>query len=297
MVRVGPSLLLNRGNTAWLYSNGVTGSPRDLGRSDGVFPGPNRNQAWVWSQPCRPPTGCANYNAAQMGSVHLVDRSGTHIGPPVQLPGGAGWYPTGIASTAGIVLSELPAYGDHRGTEELWNPLTDRVVRVFPRAFVIGAASDLVVSESPRYCGSELAPCSVRVANLATGSDRKVVLPKGVVVDGGAAISPNLRTIALTAALSETRHAPSRVPYPEVIVLIHTHTGHATVLPGSQQMTNPSWGPMSLTWSTNGWLFSDTVGTSLVRAWHPGQRGASVLPRVRLPKFQLVNEDPSLIAM
>jgi hypothetical protein len=62
-------------------------------------------------------------------------------------------------------------------------------------------------------------------------------------------------------------------------------------------MTNPNWGPMSLTWSTNGWLFSDTVGTSVVHAWQPGETRAWVLPRVKLPKLQLVNEDPALIAL
>jgi hypothetical protein len=120
-----------------------------------------------------------------------------------------------------------------------------------------------------------------------------VRLPEGIAVDGDAAISPDRRTIALTAALSRT----VRTPYPEAIVLINVRTGDATILHGSQQTTNPNWGPMSLTWSTNGWLFSDTVGTSIVHAWQPGETRAWVLPRVMLPKVQLVNEDPVLIAL
>lgn len=111
MVHVGGSLLLNRGNTAWLYPNGVAGSPRSLGPSDGVFWGPTRNEAWIWSQPCQPAFGCADYrDGPRMGSIRLVDGSGATIVSPVQLPGG--WYPTGVAGHAGIVLREVPAYGN-----------------------------------------------------------------------------------------------------------------------------------------------------------------------------------------
>ena len=63
MVTVGHSLLLNRGDTAWLYSGSINTKPVDLGPSDGVFRGPNSNEAWVWTQPCAPILGCTNYNA------------------------------------------------------------------------------------------------------------------------------------------------------------------------------------------------------------------------------------------
>lgn len=287
MVRVGSSLLLNRGNTAWLYSSGISGAPTELGRSDGVFRGPNRGEAWIWSQPCLPPYGCSNYNAVQMGSLQLIDSSGTGIGSPVQLPGGAGWYPTGQANDAGIILSSQPAYGNR---EELWVPLTNRVVRVFSNASVIGAAGNLVVSDSGRYCSIG---CSVQVTDVKTGTEKSVLLPRGLDVTGDAAISPSGETIALTAALRR----PARTPYPEAIALVDVRSGTATLLPGSQQTTNPNWGPMSLTWSTNGWLFADTVGSSVVHVWQPGESRAWVLPKVALPRVQLVNEDPSLIAL
>jgi len=55
---------------------------------------------------------------------------------------------------------------------------------------------------------------------------------------------------------------------------------------------------MSLIWSTNGWLFSSTVGKTTVEAWRPGASQARVLPKLRLPEVtHLVNEDPSLIAL
>ena len=100
MVTVGRSFLLNRGNTAWLYSPSTNSKPVDLGPSDGVLRGPNSNEAWVWTQPCAPILGCTNYDAAQMGSVHLVDGSGRQIGASVALPGVDGWYPTGLAEMA-----------------------------------------------------------------------------------------------------------------------------------------------------------------------------------------------------
>jgi hypothetical protein len=288
MVRVGGSLLLNRGNTAWLYPNGVTGSPRNLGPSDGVFQGPTRNEAWIWSRPCQQTTGCVGDNPPQTESVQLFDSSGTKAGFPVPLPGRAGWGPTGLATDAGIVLSERPAYGD---AEEIWNPLTNHVERTFTNANLIGAAGDLVVSQSRHYCSGEFNACSVRITNLSAGTERTVHLPRGVSVSG-ATISPNHRTIALAAWLSRTVQSPD----PKVIALIDVRTGAATVLPGSKQATDPNGGPMNLTWSTNGWLFADTVGSSVVRAWRPGASRARVLPSVRLPKVQLVNEDPSLIA-
>ena len=223
MVRVGNSLLLNRGNTAWLYSNGVSGSPTDLGPSDGVFQGPSRNEAWVWSRPCQQTIGCAYDNAALTGNVQLINSSGTKVGSPVQLPGRAGWTPTGFATDAGIVLSGRPAYGNG---EEIWNPLTNHVERTLPNAYVIGAAGDLVVSQSRHYCGGEFTECSVRMTNLSGGTERTVRLPRGVSV-GGAAVSPNHRTIALAAWLSRTAQRPD----PKVIALIDVRTGAATMLP------------------------------------------------------------------
>ena len=308
MAHVGSTLLLERGDTAWLYPDGVTGSPTDLGPSDGVFPGPSRNEAWIWSQPCQPTFGCTNYNAPQMGSVRLVDGSGQTIGSPVQLPGGAGWYPTGLAGDTGIVLRELPAYG-HGNIEEIWNPLTNRVVEVLSRESVIGAADNLFVAESNRYCGGEVTACSMRLTDLKAGTDKTMFLPKGVAVVGGAVFSPDHHTLALAVAVRPGR-TRSRAPHREAIALIDVRTGNTTILQGSRQSTNSLY-TMSLAWSTNGWLlfsdtvessvvysgFSDTIGSSVVRVWHQGERGAWVLPTVRLPKAQFGNEDPSLIAL
>ena len=292
MVTVGHSLLLNRGNTAWLYSGTINGKPVDLGASDGVFRGPNSNEAWVWTQPCAPILGCTNYNAPQMGSVHLVDGSGRQIGAAVALPGVDGWYPTGDAGHDGIVLQQLPPYGNHDNQQEIWNPLTDRVVHVFANANILGAGGSSVVWETAKpYCRTN---CSVHVLNTANGSERTVRLPPGIAgAFADVAISPDGRTIAATVAL----RYESLIPDPQAVLLIGPRSRVAKLLTGSKQLTYPNLGPMSLTWSTNGWLFSSVVGKTTVEAWRPGESQARVLPKVKLPKFRLVNEDPSLIAL
>jgi hypothetical protein len=291
MVTVGRSFLLNRGNTAWLYSGSTNWKSVDLGPSDGVFRGPNSNEAWVWTQPCAPILGCTNYNAPQMGSVHLVDGSGRQMGAAVALPGVDGWYPTGVAGKAGIVLQQLPPYGNHSNQQEIWNPLTDRVVRVFANAYVLGTGGNSVVWETAEpYCRVN---CPLHVLNALNGSERTVQLPSGVTATGDVAISPDSRTIAVTVALGYA----SRIPDPQAVLLIGPRTQVAKMLTGSERLTNPNLGPMSLTWSTNGWLFSSTVGKTTVEAWRPGASQARVLPKLRLPRFTLVNEDPSLIAL
>ena len=292
LVPVGRSFLLNRGDHVWLYRGRTNGAPLDLGHSDGVFRGPNSNEAWVWTQPCAPILGCTNYDAPQMGSVHLVDGSGRQIGAAVALPGVDGWNPTGVVGSAGMVLQQLPPYGNHRNEQEIWNPLTDRVVHVFANGFVLAAGDNSVVWEKAApYCWTN---CSLHVLNVQNGSERTVRLPSGVTATGDTAISPDGRTIAVMGALGAT----SRVPYPQAILLIGTDTRVARVLAGSEQPTNPNFGPRALAWSTNGWLFSSTIGKTTVEAWHSGESQARVLPKLRLPKItQLINEDPSLMAL
>jgi hypothetical protein len=136
--------------------------------------------------------------------------------------------------------------------------------------------------------------CPLHVLDTLNGSERTVQLPSGVTAAGDVAISPDSRTIAVTVALSYA----SLIPDPQGVLLIGLRTRVAKVLTGSKRLTNPSLGPMSLTWSTNGWLFSFTVGKTTVEAWRPGESQARMLPKLRLPKFtHLVNEDPSLLAL
>ena len=179
----------------------------------------------------------------------------------------------------------------HGNEEEVWNPLTDQVVHRFWNAAVIGAGGNVIVWASTRHCSSG---CSVHVLNVKSGSDRTVVLPLGVTTTGDAAISPDGSTVAMAGALSGT----SRTPFPEAVFSIGPHARIAVALPGSEEPTDPNLGPMALTWSPSGWLFSFTVGTTSVHVWRPGEPRAQVLPELRLPRVgQLVNEDPALIAL
>ena len=87
-------------------------------------------------------------------------------------------------------------------------------------------------------------------------------------------------------------------PTPKRSSCSHPNTLVAKMLTGSRQLTYPNLGPTFLTWSTNGWLFSSTVGLAESGGLRcPGESQARVLPKLRLPKFTLVNEDPSLIAL
>ena len=144
-----------------------------------------------------------------------VDRQrGQEDRRPRALPGDAGWYPTGLAGTAGIVLSQLPTYGNHGNDEEIWNPLTNHVVRVFHNAFVIGAnGNQFVWQVAARTAPPDvLCTCSMSEPGL---SERCGSLA-GATATGDAAISPDGSTIAITAALGRT----SRIPNPQAVLSI-----------------------------------------------------------------------------
>ena len=184
----------------------------------------------------------------------------------------------GSRGDGGIVLSQLPPYGDHNDQQEIWNPLTDRVIHVFANADVLGASGNTVVWEvAAPYCR---AGCSIHVLNATDGSERTVRLPSGVTATGDVAVSPDGGTIAVAADLGATSH----VPYPQAVLLIGAHARVAGRLAGSEQRTNPDFGPRALAWSTNGWLFSSTIGKTTVEAWHPGESRARVLAQAAAPQ-------------
>ena len=133
MVRIGGSLLLNRGNTAWLYRPGLHGPPVNLGPSLRVIPGPTANDAWIWSDPCGATVGCGD-NGLQQGELRLVDSSGNEVGSPISLPGDATWFPTGDVVNAGLVLAIASIGPD---AEEIWNPITNHVVRILHGAYAV----------------------------------------------------------------------------------------------------------------------------------------------------------------
>jgi hypothetical protein len=81
MIRIGDSLLLNRGDRAWLYRDDLRGAPVDLGPSLRIIPGPSNHEVWLWWDPfavapAQGP-GCSSAeNSYGQGDIQLVDLSG-----------------------------------------------------------------------------------------------------------------------------------------------------------------------------------------------------------------------------
>ena len=291
MVSIGHSLVLNRGDTAWLYRGSIIRQPSDLGPSDGVFRGPNSDEAWVWSQPCDPIIGCTNYNAPQMGSVHLIDSSGRQIGAAVALPGDVGgthrsrWKCGHGALSTSVLRRSRQSTGDLESLDRSSRPCVYQCGHLGRRWQHSRLGAGRTLLQYP-LLGARTQRADRVSANGATSSG----------------CHRNWRCRDRSRWFHDCHHRGSRwllsCSLPPGNPLDRHPSRVATVLAGSEQLTNPNLGPMGLTWSTNGWLFSSTVGVTTVHAWRPGQSQARVLPNLRLPKVTyLVNEDPSLIAL
>jgi len=294
MVRIGGSFLLNRGNTAWLYRPGLHSPPVDLGPSLRVIPGPTANEAWIWSDRCATTVGCTSPdNGRQQGEVRLVDGSGDQVGSPILLPGDAAWFPTGDVVNSGIVLANV--YADPQA-DEIWNPMTNHVVRMLPGADVIAATGDVVAWNTGRAC---LPHCTVQFTDVRTGMMQTIHLPLGVIGTDEGAFSPNGSTLALPVGIGGAWPGS----YPDAVVLILLRTQAVNLLPGTEhQALGPTYGPQVVFWSSRGWLFVAVAGGTHVLSWRPGDQRATVLSKVRLPPLslnppQFQTEYPTLIAM
>jgi len=292
MVKIGDSLLLNRGNTAWLYRPSLDGPPVDLGPSLRVIPGPTADEAWIWSDPCAAVVGCSSPdNGRQQGEVRLVDTSGNQIGSPIPLPADAAWFPTGQVVNAGLVMANV--YADPNA-DEIWNPISDRVIRVLPEANVLAAGGNLVAWTTGMAC---LPHCTVRLTNVQTGIEQTFQLPAGATLTGGGAFSPDGFALALPVGIG----GPWPEMHPTSVALVDLRAQEVRLLAGAEQRLEPNYGPVNVTWSSNGWLFAAAIGSTHVLAWRTGNHSAGVLPTARLPSFknslQSQNDLPTLIAM
>ena len=290
MVRIGDSLLLNRDNTAWLYRSNLHGKPVDLGPSQRIMPGPTANEVWLWSSTCVEAAGCSRDPNRFQGDVRLVDFSGHQIGLPIPLPAGVpGWFPTGDVVDGALVLANV--YGPVDG-ERVWDPASNRFVLNFPDGGVIGAQGDLVAWTTNPSC---LPKCTVHLTNAWTGVERDLALPTGA-VGAGAAFSPDGAILAVQIALS----AGGSGRHPTAVALFNLRTWAVSVLPGSEQKAS-NWGVFTAGWSRTGWLFFTAFGDTRVRAWHPGDSRAVVLPKARIPPFPPPGAEgqqlPTLIAL
>jgi hypothetical protein len=290
MVNVGTSLVLSRGNHAWLYQSDLLRPPVDLGPSLRVIPGPTADEIWIWSNRCLEGLGCSYSDTEpENGMVQLFDSSGRPIGPPIAVPVDAHWFPTGQVVDSGIILET--ANGPGRGGAQIWNPILNHVVGTVPDR-VIAAQGDVIASAGGTVCPQ----CVIQVMNLRTGQNRSVRLPDGTSVLGPASISPDGSTLALAV----TGAAHGSPPVVDVVV-VGLNSGATRELPGSDLGTSSIASGPSLTWSDTGWLFAAGAGRSRIVAWRPGDRTAVVLPSATLPpvrldppQFQV--EYPSMIA-
>ncbi len=291
MVRIRHSLVLNRGDTAWLYGPDLHGPPVDLGPSLRVMPGPSADEAWIWSDPCGADAGCPNGGKAlQQGDLRLVDTSGNQIGPPIALPADATWFPTGDVVSAGLVLAVASIGPD---SEEVWNPLTDHVVRILPGADVLASRGNLVAWTTGKAC---LPQCAVHFTDVQTGMARTLRLPSEATGTGHGAFSPDGSTFALPVGIGGRPGV-----HPAAVAVMDLRTQVVRLLPGTEQAPGPSRAPQIAFWSSTGWLFVAEVGSTHVLSWRPGDQGATVLSKVRLPSIalnppQFQSEYPNLFA-
>ncbi len=291
MTKVGRSLILNRGDIAWLYRPSLPGNPLDLGPSLRVIPGPVTSQVWIWSNPCAE-SGCSNAaENASNGAVRLVDSAGRQIGSPVPLPVDTNWFPTGQSLSAGLVLTV--AYGPGPpGRSEIWQPTTNRVVHTLPSE-PLAAHGDWIATESAKSCPPN---CSIQITDIRSGQVEVMPLPRRTYVSGGA-VSPDGTRLALVGTLNGSQRQQ-----PSAVIVVDLATRTSQVLRNSNAALRSAYGAPPMSWSSAGWLFATRIGGSDVLAWRPGLLGMAVLPKVKLPVLhldppQFQTEDPTMLAL
>ena len=314
MVAARGSLLLNRGERAWLYRPGLAQAPVNLGTSARTIVTPSGNGVWLWD------TGPFN-DPGMTDGVRQVDFTGHQVGSTVAVP--ANWFLTGEAVDRGLVLA--PRLG---GPTEIWDPSSGKVVQSAPPyEEVVAAQGNLLAwvtaEETPvplttptarRYVpGSAVTRCRLHcilhITDLKAGTDRAIALPSGVwplgAVFSGAEFSPDGATLAVSGLLGRFmigKHPANEhfAQTGEVVVVVDLARGTAKVLPGSKRPYTVQ-RLLPLFWSPNGWLFFTDYGSPYVEAWQPGIPTAGVLPKVRLPHLPPPGPQgqrlPSLIAI
>lgn len=291
MTKIGRSLILNRGDTAWLYPPGLRRTPLDLGPSLRVIPGPVEGQVWIWSDPCDE-VGCtyATKEPAN-GTVRLVDSAGREIGSPVPLPVDANWFPTGQSLSAGLVLTV--AYGPGPpGRSEIWQPTSNHVIRTLPSE-PLAAHGDWIATQSAKSCPST---CSIQITDIRSGRVEVIPLPGKTYVSIGA-VSPDGTQLALVGTLNGSQRQQ-----PSAVIVVDLARRTSQVLRNSNAALRSIHGAPPISWSSGGWLFATRIGGSDVVAWRSGMQSMAVLPKVKLPVLHLAppqfqTEDPTMLAL
>jgi hypothetical protein len=260
VLRIGDSMLLNKGDRAWLFSPGLTGRLVDLGPSLRIIPGPTLNQVWLWSDPD------ARY-------VRLVNFSDKQIGPDIALP--AGWFPTGDVVDQGLLIAPVIAPPDGTSNPddlEVWNPESKRVTFGLRDADLV-AADGSTVAWSRQPC---LPNCAMHLTNVQTGNDLVLRLPSGSISSGEGAFSPDKDTLAVPIELA-TASPPARSRTAMVLVDLEAHV--AALLSGSVRIRSPTTGRCRRPGR-------ETVGCSSVR-WAQPKSWLGTLENEEQPSSQM----------
>jgi hypothetical protein len=288
------SLLVNTDH-AWVYRNGLTQPPIDLGPSSRMTLAPSGNALWLWE------TGTAAQ--PNLNQVRLVDFTGHPVGMAATLP--TDRFPTGEALDQGLIIHSRLG-----NVYQVWDPTSGKVVASFPEGFaeiaLTGHRFEWVAAMCRSRCvlyGTELQTSQQGVSSLEV---QDIALPPSVTPVGCCgAFSPDGTTLALSVLIGPfTPIGPRGHPYDErsaftAVVVVDLVHGTARLLPGSRQRPITTFGVYPLAWSPNGWLFFADYGSQRVEAWRPGLKTAGVLPHVRLPPLRPPNIYglPSMIAV
>ena len=189
--------------------------------------------------------------------------------------------------------SYWPSPPSAQTVKRCWNPLTDHVVRILPGADVLASRGNLVAWTTGKAC---LPQCAVHFTDVQTGMARTLRLPSEATGTGHGAFSPDGSTFALPVGIGGRPGV-----HPAAVAVMDLRTQVVRLLPGTEQAPGPSRAPQIAFWSSTGWLFVAEVGGTHVLSWRPGDQGATVLSKVRLPSIalnppQFQSEYPNLFA-
>jgi hypothetical protein len=259
VLRQGEStVLVERGERAWVVPAGRSGPLRDLGPVSGVLPAEEEDRIWLVT---------TRYGRSEQ--AYLLDQ--------VRLPSGRRLARLALTyRTAPVaVVPQGVLAADLDGALVLVDPATGKVRRLAEQAHFVDAHGSLV---------AWLDPDGLHLRDLARGQERLVAPPPGVpdwlalsisltptvCCDQLGAFAPDGRTLVAYVRLSG-RDTPG-------LAVVDPATAKARILPG-QEGASPTDCIPCLTWSSDGWLFFFAHGPAMssLATWRPGADQAHLI--------------------
>jgi hypothetical protein len=158
-----------------------------------------------------------------------------------------------IAAVTGALVTLRKAPDSYVMIVEVWDPVTNRVVRALPiPAQLVAATGDFVVWSPNSAC---LRACPRHILDLRSGSERQISPPAGMEWDAEAQFAPEGRHVAfvahnpLPAADKGMRDIPAPGTYRSTVMVVDGSSGEVT------EHTVTTWkGRTRLMWSPDGAL-------------------------------------------